>query len=141
MHNLQNDVKATTKLPMDIPKDLLDLDDKTTYVYKDLVRVVGAHKENLKHSGPSPRTHKVRESSSKIESSKERKKQLAKKQYKKVHVKGKSEKKFVEKEHDSELEELFKEIDETAVERSNMRKQSEEKKRKILSRKKEKCRT
>ena len=53
MHILQNDAKATTKPPMDIPQDLLDLADKTTVVYKEFVRVAGAPMESSIPSGPA----------------------------------------------------------------------------------------
>ena len=66
MKNLQPAKDATTKPPMPIPQELLDLADKKSTAYKEYISRSSVSMESSKPSGPTPETHKELDSSANL---------------------------------------------------------------------------
>ena len=66
MKNLQPAKDATTKPPMPIPQELLDLADKKSKAYKEYISRSSVSMESSKPSGPTPETHKELDSSANL---------------------------------------------------------------------------
>jgi hypothetical protein len=66
MKNLQPAKDATTKPPMPIPQELLDLADKMSTAYKEYISRSSVSMETSKPSRPTPETHKKLDSSTNL---------------------------------------------------------------------------